>query len=236
MSQRSLSEPLCKICNLPTHDLPDLQFRIDYHHCTLCEYIFMDESVLVSPEEEKTIYLQHENTPDNEGYMQMFNDFIKWAIVPHADHVKTALDFGCGPGPVLASILQKHGYRTEVYDPYFAENPENLSKTYDLITATEVLEHLIHPMVELKKLVRILNPNGIMAVMTLFHPNDTSAFQDWWYRRDPTHIGFFTPITLKKMAGLLGLELIDHDDKRIAVFQKRIPVDTVQNEMEITPE
>ena len=191
----------------------------------------------MSGREEREVYLQHENTPENDGYVQMFRDFIDGAILPFSGRIETALDFGCGPGPVLASLLREQGIRTETYDPYFADYPGVLSATYDLITATEVLEHLVHPMTELKRLIRILNPGGILAVMTLFHPNRTDLFQDWWYRRDPTHVGFFTPVTLKAMARDLGLDLAGHDHKRIAVFRKiSVPTDTIQSEKENTPE
>jgi len=224
-----LSELLCKICDSPTQDLPDPQFSIDYHQCLSCEYIFMDESALISDDEAKEVYLLHENTPDNEGYVQMFKDFIRESIALHSINIKTALDFGCGPGPVLASLLREQGIQTETFDTFFADNPEALSKHYDLITATEVLEHLVRPMDELKKLSGMLNPDGILAVMTLFHPNDSKTFTDWWYRRDSTHVGFFTPKTLQKMATLLGFDLIDHDQKRIAVFQKpSVPNETLQ--------
>lgn len=215
-----MSRPLCKICRNPARIWKDLQFGTELFYCPDCEYLFKDATARVSPEKEKAIYLLHENTPENTGYVQMLQTFVEKAILPHGRHLRTALDFGCGPGPVLASLLDKQGYQARVYDPYFADRTEVLSRQYDLITATEVLEHLNSPLVELKKLAEILNPEGILAVMTLFHPNNETACQDWWYRRDPTHIGFFTPVTLKRIARLLGLDLLDHDDRRIAVFRK----------------
>ena len=54
--------------------------------------------------------------------------------------------------------------------------------------------------------------------MTLFHPNNEEEFKDWWYRRDTTHICFYTPKTLKKLAELIGLKVLLVDDKNICVL------------------
>ena len=232
-----MSEPRCKICDSATQGLTDLQFGIRYHVCPVCDYIFKDESAFISEEETRQIYLQHENTPDNEGYVQMFERFLEYGVDPHARHIRTALDFGCGPGPVLSSLLRDHGFKTEIYDPFFANRADVLSQSYDLITATEVLEHLVHPRVELRRLAKLLNPEGILAVMTLFHPNDPTAFQDWWYRRDPTHVGFFTPKSLQSLANHSGFDLFDHDHQRIAVFRKpSVRRETSHNKMETAAE
>ena len=44
------------------------------------------------------------------------------------------LDFGCGPGPALADMMQSEGNEMEIYDPFCFPNQDALSKTYDFIT------------------------------------------------------------------------------------------------------
>jgi hypothetical protein len=56
--------------------------------------------------------------------------------------------------------------------------------------------------------------------MTAFHPLDETKFMEWWYRRDKTHISFYTPVTFKYAAELLDLKLAAYDDKNIIVLQK----------------
>jgi 2-polyprenyl-3-methyl-5-hydroxy-6-metoxy-1,4-benzoquinol methylase len=104
-------------------------------------------------------------------------------------------------------------------------------KTYDLITCTEVLEHLKDPLETLRMLKDRLNPGGILAVMTLFHPvYDISStpdplpcekvFKAWWYRRDPTHISFFRPETFYHAARLLDMTILIMDEKNTVSYRK----------------
>jgi len=208
----------CKICSGSVRAVRDEQYGHDYYCCDECEFIFLDESKFISPEQEKKEYEFHQNSFENEGYVNMFRDFINKAIRPHRSRIRTALDFGSGPGPVLAELLRQEGFETEVYDKYFAPEKFYLHKKYDLITATEVFEHLDAPMGTLRMLKSHLNNDGILALMTLFHPNDDERFKDWWYRRDATHISFYTPRTFRRMAALSGLKVLLSDEKNICVL------------------
>ena len=167
----------CKIC---THDTFLIEDDKSYYFCKNCHYIFIDEKHIITPEEEKYRYEQHNNTIENEGYVKMFNNFIDNYILPFASTKKRALDFGCGPGPVLAELLSKKCFLVDIYDIYFAPIKTYKNNIYDLITATEVLEHILDPLRVLKELVGRLNENGLLAVMTLFHPEDTYLFKKWY--------------------------------------------------------
>jgi len=193
----------------------------------------MDEAKIVPPEREKTEYSTHRNTLDNEGYVNMFLEFIKKAVTPFQTNpgqtgTRTALDFGSGPGDcVLAHVLREEwGYEVDIYDVYFAPEKVYTGKTYDLITCTEVLEHLKNPVDTLRLLKQHLNPGGILALMTLFHPvsedkpEGGEMFQQWWYRRDVTHIGFFRPKTLRFIAHLLEMKPLMMDERNTVTFQK----------------
>ena len=61
---------------------------------------------------------------------------------------------------------------------------------------------------------------GLLAVMTLFHPEDTYLFKKWWYKRDPTHISFYTMETFQKIAGILNLKILKTDERNICIFRK----------------
>jgi len=69
-------------------------------------------------------------------------------------------------------------------------------------------------------LVEHINPNGYLALMTKFPPKDNQAFLNWWYRRDPTHISFFTPKSFEIMAEKVGLKVLKIVNENIVVFQK----------------
>jgi hypothetical protein len=194
---------------------------MDYFHCASCECIFCLEEHILPPSLERKEYLRHNNSLACDGYVKMFDDFIDECVLPFHPAIETALDFGSGPEPVLATLLERRGFNVDIYDVFFA--PETIFKTkrYDLITATEVFEHLSQPVETLRTLASCLAKNGIIVVMTLFHPRNDAVFLDWWYRRDPTHITFFTPKTFEIMARMVGLEVVD-GGKRHCVMKTRI--------------
>jgi len=196
----------------------DKQYDHNYYCCDNCGFIFLDENKIISSEQEKKQYGFHNNSFENSGYVNMFQEFIGKAILPYRARIKTALDFGSGPTPVLAELLRQEGFEVDIYDKYFSPEEVYLSKKYDLITATEVFEHLKDPLAVLKLLKSHLNQNGILAIMTLFHPNGIEEFKLWWYRRDSTHISFYTPKTFECLASLLGMKVMMVDDKNVCVI------------------
>ena len=200
--------------------LRDDKFEIDYYYCSYCEFISCEEGAIVRPGKEVALYKLHNNSMENEGYVNMFKEFIKVAVDPYGERIKKALDFGCGPGPVLASLLQQKGYDVDIYDLYFAPEKVYEHKSYDLITATEVFEHLQDPLQTAQLLKNHLNDQGILAIMTLFHPGDGVSFNNWWYRHDPTHISFYRPQTFTVLAEQLGLTVLNFDQKNVCVLTK----------------
>ena len=196
----------------------------DFWICPQCALVFVPEGYHLSEEEEKARYLLHNNTPENKGY----REFLSRILVPLKEVLPAparGLDFGCGPGPVLAGMLREEGYETEIYDPFFANNPEVLQGQgqYDFITASEVAEHLRQPGEELKRLRRLLRPGGVLAVMTALRPGENSneerdAFSQWFYTNDSTHISFFCETTMRWIARRWGGEII-RSSERVVLFR-----------------
>lgn len=220
-----MTEIVCKICTHDVRTIHDGQLGIDYYYCNHCRFMSMDEKKIVTPEQERKRYLAHINTREDKKYVDMLKGFIEISVKPFRKNIKTALDFGSGPGPVLSMLLEEMGCETDIYDIYFAPKKVYRAKSYDLITCTEVLEHLKHPLETLRDLKKHLEPGGILAAMTLFHPvegvdmESEAVFRDWWYRRDPTHISFFRPGTFKYIANLLGMTILMQDEKNTVSLQ-----------------
>lgn len=215
----------CRICLGVTRVLQGGPGAPVYYSCVPCRYIFLDGRFRVSPEEEKKRYESHDNTLENEGYVNMFREFIRVGIEPFLggdfflQGKRKALDFGCGWNSVLGSLLKEKGLQVDTYDPYFAPERQYLRRKYHLITATEVFEHLANPLETLRSLAGCLAPGGILALTTLFHPGEED-FYKWWYRRDPTHISFYQPETFKYLAGRAGLDLVGVDGKKTCTLQR----------------
>lgn len=209
----------CRICQGPTHVFFDEYMQCETYHCPACEFIFKDTQAVVSEEKELKVYQQHNNTEENLGYVAMFRDFIDKTITPHREKIRTALDFGSGPNPVLARMLTREGFETDHYDKFFAPEKVYEGKSYDLITSTEVIEHISDIQGVMRLFCEHLNPGGYLALMTQFHDNSPERYLKWWYRRDPTHIVFYRPRTFEVLAKQHGLTLRYHDDKKLILLQ-----------------
>ena len=211
---------LCKICQASTSSIKDVKKELMYYRCTICGFVSLDDKYMLNKIEEKNKYDQHNNSLENEGYVQMFEDFIALSIEPYIKNIETVLEFGSGPEPVFAELLKRRGLEVDIYDLYYSPKKVYETKSYDLITSTEVFEHLQKPLEVLTLLAKHSNKNGYIVLMTKFPPKDDKAFLAWWYRRDPTHISFFTPKSFELMAEKVGLKVLKIVDENIVVFQK----------------
>ncbi|MTI60978.1 MAG: class I SAM-dependent methyltransferase [Firmicutes bacterium] len=208
----------CKICNNKTLDI--LELESIYYYCPKCNLIFIDEVSILDSIEEKSRYEEHENNHENQGYVRMFEIFIKQVIEPYISKTGLVLDFGCGPGPVLGDLLKERDFTVDQYDPYFFPERVFEGKKYDLITSTEVFEHLKDPLQEMDKLYEHLKKDAYLAIMTSFHPG-IDDFADWWYKRDPTHITFYNSNTFKEIARKYNLEIVFEDRDKYCLLKKR---------------
>ncbi|MBD3799903.1 MAG: class I SAM-dependent methyltransferase [Campylobacterales bacterium] len=211
----------CPLCQTPSPSFRDRQLDHLVHHCPRCELIFKEEAARPTASQELKKYNEHNNSLENEGYVAMFEQFIH-ATLAHTGHpVKRVLDFGSGPTPVLAELLRRRGFEVTIYDKFFAPDAPDAAARFDLITATEVIEHIADPMRALEELKRRLVPGGTLALMTQFHQNSEAFYRDWWYRRDPTHLVFFTPKSFEIAAELLEMRLVFHDSRKTVLLSKR---------------
>ncbi|MBF7097490.1 class I SAM-dependent methyltransferase [Alkalibacter mobilis] len=208
----------CKLCGSPTVKIKHHVFNI-YYRCTNCEYIRKDKSFFLSPKEELHIYDNHNNSIDDPRYVEYFYKFLNDAVFDFAPKGKKGLDFGSGPSPVLAQILERdHDYHMDIYDLFYAKYKVYEGKKYDLVTSTEVAEHIKDPISYFRLLKSLLKEEGILAIMTLFHNNDDDHFLNWHYIRDKSHISFYTLKTLEFIAGEVGLEIIHSNNERYTTF------------------
>ena len=198
----------------------DKKKNLCYHRCQICGFVYLDDKHIIDCQKEKKHYEQHNNGFESLGYVKMFEDFIEEAIAPFENNIQTALDFGCGRGPVLAELLRRRGMEVDQYDLYFYPEKVYETKKYDLIVSTEVFEHLQHPMEILELLSSHTLKDGYIMLMTKFPPSEDEVFLNWWYRRDVTHISFFTPQSFEIMAEKTGLKMIKTLHENIVIFQK----------------
>lgn len=178
---------------------------IHYRRCDSCLFTWMLPEHWPTLEEEKAQYDLHDNHVDSQPY-RTFLSRLTDPLKQHLQPGMKGLDFGCGPGPALAAMMNEAGFPTQVYDPIYYPDTGPLNHRYDFITCTEVAEHLHEPRPTFEQLDTLLADNGILAIMTRWLTED-DAFADWRYRRDPTHVCFYRTETLEWIARHFGWTL-----------------------------
>jgi SAM-dependent methyltransferase len=194
--------PGCPLCGAKEPRVFHADRQRRYWHCASCDLRFLDPACRLSSEAERQRYLLHENDVDDPGYrsfVQPLHDYI----VEHVAAGSLGLDFGAGTVPLLTRMLSDSGYRIEPFDPFFHPFPELLERTYDFIVACEVVEHLFDPQTELARLHAQLRAGGLLVLMTALWSPEID-FASWHYRRDPTHVAFYSEASSHWIAERFG--------------------------------
>ncbi len=195
--------PICPLCASEHTACYHRDARREYHRCRRCDLVFVPPAFRLGPEEERAVYDQHENSPGDPGYRRFLSrlvDPLRARLAPGA----RGLDFGAGPGPTLSVMFEEAGHPVAIYDPFYAPDARVFERTYDFITATEVVEHLFAPGEELARLAARLRPGGWLGLMTK-RTAGREAFAEWHYILDPTHVCFFSEATFRWLADELGM-------------------------------
>jgi 2-polyprenyl-3-methyl-5-hydroxy-6-metoxy-1,4-benzoquinol methylase len=179
--------------------------RRDYYQCGVCDLVFVSSANHLTEADERAEYDKHQNMVGDPGYLQFFSR-VSQPLLKRLKPGARGLDFGCGPGPALAQVLQQAGYPVALYDKFYYPQPDVLRQQYDFITATEVVEHLSEPGKELTRLVKMLKSGGVLVLMTK-RVLSLDAFKQWHYKNDLTHIGFYSEKSFNWIAHRWGLTL-----------------------------
>lgn len=207
-----MTQPLsCPLCDALDAVAYHRDARRDYLQCKVCKLVFVPPHQHLEADAERAVYDQHQNSPQDAGYRR-FLSRLQAPLQARLAAGAEGLDVGSGPGPTLSVMFEEAGHPMAIYDPYFAPDRAPLSRRYDFITASEVVEHMAAPGAELTHLAGLLRPGGWLGLMTqrvIRH----ETFVDWHYILDPTHVCFFSEASFHWLAERLGMQVIfpDHD-------------------------
>lgn len=189
----------------------------DYLICPVCDLVFAHPNSLLSREEEFRRYEFHENNLEDAGY-RTFLQKLCAPMLQRLNPESKGLDFGSGPGPLLQRMFEEQGHDISIYDSFYATDISVFDYQYDFITTSEVVEHLHRPWDELSRLWRSLKPGGHLGIMTSMRHAEID-FSSWHYKKDDTHVIFFSPKTMQWLAECWDakLEVLNHS---VVIFQK----------------
>ncbi len=188
-----------------------------YLRCKHCDLIFVPIEYHLPYDVEKERYEFHENDSNDPKYRKFLSKLTNPLLKYIGDNMK-GLDYGAGPGPAISVILGELEFEVADFDPIFADRPELLNRKYDFVTCTEVVEHFRNPFDEWSKLVGLVKPTGILGVMTTLY-DDSIDFKTWHYRRDDTHISFYSLETIEWIKKRFGLQK-EYSDDSVSILRK----------------
>ena len=212
-----MSFDACPLCDSNNKESFYTDSYREYLKCGNCNFVFVPDIYHLSEKDERARYDSHNNDPADNRY----RNFLTQLLSPLQERISknsSGLDFGSGPGPTLSLMLKDFGHTVDLYDKFYAKNDIVFEKQYDFITASEVVEHLRQPMVELNRLMTLLKSNGIFAIMTQILTPEID-FEQWYYKNDPSHIGFFSEKALNFLAEKWQAELYVISE-RVIIFKK----------------
>ncbi|MCB0407048.1 MAG: class I SAM-dependent methyltransferase [Bdellovibrionales bacterium] len=188
----------CLLCKSSQLQVATTQDQKQYFFCTKCNYLFLSPFQRLSLDAEKQRYLEHENNLDDPRYLNYLQR--TWQQLGLSKTKGFILDFGCGPTKGLENLLQESQFEILSYDPIFhpldfVEHHENI----DIVFCSEAIEHMFDPSSIFTIWKQLLKKGGQIILRTAFHPG-VEQLEGWWYRLDPTHIGFFNEKTFQWVA------------------------------------
>ena len=207
---------LCLNQNLTTIQVGE----INYFNCANCDLIFLDPKHRLSAEDEKKRYELHENNVLDLGYQNFVGELCATVQANQLPNAK-GLDYGSGKSSAVSYLLKQDSYQIQSYDPFFEPDSAQLTpQSFDYVILCEVAEHFFHPRIEFEKLKSYLKPQGFLFILTALK-TDQIDFDTWSYRRDPTHVCFYSEKTFQWIKEDLGFKVLKIEKPNLIVLQKK---------------
>lgn len=131
------------------------------------------------------------------------------------------LDVGCGMGDLLSRFPERNRYGCDISEDYlnlargrdirawqgYAHDLPYVDDWFDLVTATDVLEHVLDLNAAVEEMLRVLKPDGVLIVRVP-DSEDLSEYLDCAY--EYVHLRRFDEATLRLLFGkVFGCEVLD---------------------------
>lgn len=202
-----------------------------FWECSECAYVFtgLQDEKMVKPYESVKHAIQSGATKNGrDKSIEFLSPALSWL----PDHQLKIMDFGCGECNI-PHRLRKEGHRVIAVDivPPLNHHPDRLTgdimdldipaNSFDLIYSYQVFEHIAEPRHVLKRLCRLLKPDGMILIHTDMETSDRYScdFENWWYVLPPDHCSYFRHKTFENMFEEFGCRVIYKNSKVVLAIK-----------------
>jgi glycosyltransferase involved in cell wall biosynthesis len=227
----------CKVCESDSHYFGQgkilSKYDVEYYKCSSCGFVQTEEPYWLDE-----AYSQPIASSDvGYAYRNMsFSQVVKLLLFNFFNHQEKFLDYGAGYG-LFVRLMRDAGFDFYWFDKFcqniFAQGFEistGENHQFDLVTAFEVFEHLVHPINELEELLKF-SRNILFSTELL--PENNPKPEEWWYyaTHEGQHISLYSIKSLQALAAKFGLNLYSNGASLHLLTEKEMPENLFQRLM-----
>jgi glycosyltransferase involved in cell wall biosynthesis/SAM-dependent methyltransferase len=221
----------CKVCESDSHNFGQRKvmgkYDVDYFQCTHCGFVQTEEPYWLDeaysqPIASSDVGLAFRNLSFSQITQKLLFNFF--------NHQAKFLDYGGGYG-LFVRLMRDAGFDFYWFDQFckniFAQNFEIdaiENNQFELVTAFEVFEHLVHPIDELEELLK--NCRNILLSTELL-PESNPKPGEWWYYvlHEGQHVSLYTAKALSIIATKFNLNFYSNGSSLHLLTEKELPDD-----------
>ena len=234
-------DKLCPICQgassiIGAKEGVRIKKTFNFLRCDSCKFTFVGNPHTKYTEIYDECYYQGKGSDPGVNYAQEFENpnttsrIIEWEGIRQLANQQAGeqwLDFGCGHGGLVRYITNLDGQIEGMDTGAWAEKAkqsginivteeeiEKTGKKYDIITAIEVIEHIVLPVEALITMRKLLKPGGRLIITTGNADAAPKQFTNWGYVNGDVHVSYFTPATLTRAFEIAGFKAINHNNQK----------------------
>ncbi len=156
----------------------------------------------------------------------------KKMLMKYCNKESWILDYGCASGEFVhfvsdvykaegcdisadAIAIAREKY-TDIHDRFWCVvKQDHIAREYDAVCLWDVIEHVADPYESLSNLKKIIKDDGYLFIST---PNIGAVFarmlkSKWPFMTPPEHLSFFSYKSIRRLAGILGMEIVEWSSK-----------------------
>ncbi len=214
----------CRICDSAAEPafstLVLNRYNVEYYRCQRCDFLQSEKPYWLDLAYSSAISvldtgILSRNVAIAERLAAIFPYLMKQNVEMEV------LDYGGGYG-ILVRLMRDIGFDFFWHDKYcenlFAKGFEKRKQRYPIVTAFEVIEHLINPTEDIQNILSDTSFETLVFSTQLY--GDNPPDRDWWYYSSETgqHIAFYNTSTLKFIASFLKMNLYSYGNFHVLTY------------------